>query len=168
MSVARLPQTAENGPRINSALNTWDLLLARGPPRKEPYPGCNEGRFVTVPAPATPIPYSAPISNLPPPAPINVAAVPPQRATMTLPPLTIVNVTPVPPLTGVLPLTGFLALTGGRRKDSIMGSPILEDGSPVENDFIPIDQFHRKKPHSASMENKFASPPRHSRRKARR
>ena len=88
-------------------------------------------------APATPIPYSAPMSNLPPPAPINVAAVPPQRAAMTLPPLTIVNVTPVPPqalptLTGVLPLTGLLALTGGRRNDSGYFSGILGIMSRLE------------------------------------
>lgn len=40
-----------------------------------------------------------------------------------------------------------------------MGSPISEDGSAVEYDSIPIEQFHRKKPYSPSMENEFASPP---------
>jgi len=51
------------------------------------------------------------------------------------------------------------------RRDSIVGSPISEPGSPVANDFISLDQFHRKKPYSMCMENEFASPPRNKHRK---
>ncbi|GAB7334487.1 hypothetical protein MBLNU13_g06478t1 [Cladosporium sp. NU13] len=55
-----------------------------------------------------------------------------------------------------------------RRRDSIIAPPTSEPGSPVVNDFILVDQIHRKKPYSPSMENEFASPPRKTRRQPRR
>ena len=54
-----------------------------------------------------------------------------------------------------------------RRRDSIIACPISEPGSPVANDFVPVDQIFRKEPYSPSMENEFASPPRKPRTKAR-
>jgi hypothetical protein len=54
-----------------------------------------------------------------------------------------------------------------RRRDSVIAFPTSEPGSPVANDFVPVDQIHRKKPYAPSMENEFASPPRKPRTKAR-
>jgi hypothetical protein len=58
-----------------------------------------------------------------------------------------------------------LPAAGNDRRDSIVGSPISEPGSPVADDFIPLDQVHRKKPYSLCMENEFASLPRNKHRK---
>lgn len=54
------------------------------------------------------------------------------------------------------------------RRDSIITPSTSEPGSPVANDFIPVDQIHRKKPYSPSMGNEFASPPRKTRKQPRR
>lgn len=49
--------------------------------------------------------------------------------------------------------------SAGSAYDSGIASPTSEPGSPVPNDWVPVDQLHRKKPYSPSMENEFASPP---------
>jgi hypothetical protein len=54
------------------------------------------------------------------------------------------------------------------RRDSAIASPTSEPGSPVVNDWVPVDQIHRKKPHEPSMENEFASPPSKTQRHLRR
>ena len=63
---------------------------------------------------------------------------------------------------------GPLSPSAGSAHDSALASPTSDPGSPVANDFIPLDQTHRKKPTGPSLENEFPSPSGKTRRTPRR
>lgn len=123
---------------MNVALKACEQLVARGEPIKEPYLGWKKW-------------YDDQFPLLKPDPSKNLG-----RSTTMDDAGPYLKVAPVPPRR--LP----------RRRDSSIASPISEPGSPVANDFVPINQIHRKKPYLPSMENEFASPPRDPRRKPRR
>ena len=129
LPVPRLPQTAENGTRANIALKAWEQSVARGEPRAEPYLGWKKWYDGQFP-----LLESGPTKDLRMSTTVNCAG-------------PYSKVAPVPPRRVT------------RRRDSIIACPISEPGSPVANDFVPVDQIFRKEPYSPSMENEFASPP---------
>ena len=135
LPVPRLPQTAENGTRVNSVIRARS---ARGTPREEPSPGRNDQYEHQFPLLSSHAAQKRPKST----------TVKDSRRNLTA---------------ASASARGLLLL---RRRDSFIAAPTSEPGSPVANDFVPVDQIHRKKPFSPSMENEFASPPRKTRIKA--
>ena len=138
LPVPRLPQTAENGTQVNITTNAWGQSLARGEPREKPYRGTRAEYESHYPLLD---PHTAP----------------------KLRKSTIIK-------DSKRNMTAASASTRGllRRGDSLIAPSTSRPGSPVANDFVPVDQIHRKKPYSPSMENEFASPPRKTRRQPRR
>ena len=136
LAVAWLPGAAENGTQVDIALRFGEQSFARGEPREEPYPGYSEL-------------YESEFPQLK----SDVARKLRKSTTMKE---SKRNLT-------VAPASSHGLL---RRRNSVIAFPISEPGSPVANDFVPVDQIHRKKPYAPSMENEFASPPRKPRTKA--
>lgn len=137
LPVPGLPGAAENGTQVNIALRSGEQSLARGEPREEPNPGYTELYESQFPL-------------------LNSDQAQKKRKPTTMKESKR-NLT-------AAPVSSHSLL---RRRDSGIAFPTSEPGSPVANDFVPVDQIHRKKPHAPSMENEFASPSRKPRTKAR-